>query len=384
MEKLKLQEIKEKYNVDQVWSWSKYKTYRDDKYMFYLKYILRVIEDMPNSRYSFMGEISHKILQDTYEEKLKYEDMLEKFEDGILEADIKNLKYDRTNEEKNKRIAKNYEDSLRLFFKNHKQIPYKVKNEVFMLTFVGDYLFQGYIDLMHNEDGDCVITDWKTSSIYKDQKLIAEAGQLYTYAIYVCNMGFPVEKIKLRWNFMKYVNVECEQANGESKIRTILRCELGKDLYSSAKMWFKKLKYNGKPTEEQMEHIEECLIGFAKTNDISCLPEDVQSKFNIEDCYVYIDCNKKVLEQFIDEVCKDLDEANRKMKEYEKSKDKMIWWTEVTDKDFYFHANLSGYSKKYHLGYAKYLDDLKKKEEENKKQSNNEEDLIKELLFGGG
>ena len=112
-----------------------------------------------------------------------------------------------------------------------------------------DIIFQGYIDncgMYKDENGNkkIVITDYKTSTIYKGEKLEKESGQLYLYAEGIRQKtGLPLENIAIRYMFLKYVNVKYQQANGEWKERQIERNQIGNKLYTTAKMWLNKLGY---------------------------------------------------------------------------------------------------------------------------------------------
>jgi hypothetical protein len=211
-----------------------------------------------------------------------------------------------------------------------------------------------------------VITDWKTSSIYKDKKLEKESGQLLIYAINFMEKGIPLENIKVRWNFLKYINVEVNQANGKTVQRTIERNSLGNSLKRNASMWLKKSEYS----EDEIEDYCSKLI---ETNSIECLPKDIQLKYNIEDCYVYVDLNHQIIKDFKVYVCDVLGDANKKKLEYEKNEDEMIWWQDVTDDYSYFLSNLCGYSAKKHKPYSEYLDKFNNK-------NKGEYDWMKELF----
>lgn len=112
-----------------------------------------------------------------------------------------------------------------------------------------DIIFQGYIDncgMYKDENGEkrIVITDYKTSTIYKGEKLGKESGQLYLYAEGIRQRtNLPLDHISIRYLFLKYVNVKCLQANGTWKERQIERNQIGNKLYTTAKMWLGKLGY---------------------------------------------------------------------------------------------------------------------------------------------
>lgn len=367
-----LEVIKNKYNCHTLWSWSKYEKSQSDLYSFYLKYVKREPEDLFNSIYGVMGGECHDTCQSYYESKIKYGDMINIFRDKYAELDLLGYVFDRTNKEKNEKIKKNYMECLDLFFQNHVPICEKVACEKYMLTKIGNYLFQGYIDAAHKIGNTFFITDWKTSTIYKSDELKKKGGQLLIYAIALINKGVNPQCIKIRWNFMKYVNVMVPQANGKTVRRIIERNQLGSKLVSNVKMWLKKSKFFS--DLEINQYCNELIM----TNDLKCLPKNIQINYNIEDCYVYVDFDMNTIKEFEKEVIRNLDNINKKIKEYEKSKDDMIFYSEVTDKDSYFHANLSGYSAKLHKPYADYLD--KYNDKKNDDFDYEEEDWMKELF----
>ena len=82
---------------------------------------------------------------------------------------------------------------------------------------------QGYLDFIQTEpDGGIIITDFKTSTLYRGDKIQNESGQLLVYAEGIRQLlNIPLEMIKCRWNFLKYVDVTVLQANGKWKSRII-------------------------------------------------------------------------------------------------------------------------------------------------------------------
>lgn len=355
-----IQAIAKKMGCSDIYSWSKLNTYINDPYNFYLKYILRVPEDKNDSIYAPLGTACHDALEDFYSKKIKHEDMLEQFEDKLFEYTVGGLKYDRSDEEKNKKIGDKYEACIRHFFLNHQKIKGKPKLEMFIPVKINDILIQGYIDFIHkekriinDEEKDVmVITDFKTSTIYKGEKFEGEKGQLILYGLGVHQkLKIPLNQIIVRWAFLKYVEVECIQANGKVKLRTIERNSIGNSLASSAKMWLKKSE--SKPTEEE---IDGYILQIISDNSIDCLPNDVKDKFIIRDCYVEVPLTEESVNELKQNVINTVAEIKDKEKEYNKTKSDKVWWQEVTDKNSYFQAVLSGYSAKIHKPYAEYLE----------------------------
>ena len=198
-----LKVIMQQNNVSKLWSWSKINTYHTSHYEYCLKYILKKEEDRQDCIYAPVGGMCHDIIEKFYTNQIKYKDMDEFFEDAWLTADISGLKFDRNDTEKNRNISSKYYKNLKHFFSNHIKIPYELVTEQFIAIKIGNNLFQGYIDAIYKDDNnEYHILDWKTSTIYKNEKALNEAGQLTIYAIGLHQMGIPYEKIHIGWNFL--------------------------------------------------------------------------------------------------------------------------------------------------------------------------------------
>lgn len=350
-----LQEIMKFENVSRIWSWSKWDTFFNSPYEYFLKYIKKIPEDRTDCIYVVTGGIAHDILEKFYQGKINYEDMLDQFQDGWTAAyEIGGMKFDRNDEERNKEIGNKYYFNLRHFFENHKKIPYKVMTEQFAKIKVGEHLFQGYIDLcFKDEENNYHIIDWKTSSQYKGKAIKEKCGQLVLYAMALIQQGIPMEKIKIAWNFLKYANVTVHLKNGTTKIRTIERMNLGDSLKSNAKTWLKSKGYSEKDIEDYIEDL-------VMTNDIRVLPEEIQELYEVNDCFVYIPLEQELIDYWCDIINKTIDQIEYCEKEYaENQSDKAFWDSEesIVAQSYYF-ATLCGYSPNLHLPYKEYLEKL--------------------------
>lgn len=358
------QEIEElciKLQTDRLWSWSRMNCVHNSLYEYYLKHILHVKPDKDNSIYKVTGGMSHDIIERFYSNQITHEQMLPEFEDAWLTAfTIADLKFDRLDEEKNQRIAKKYHYNLSSFFKTHKRIPYTVILEQFITAKVGEEYFQGYIDCCFKDsDENYVILDWKTSSIYKGEKAKQECGQLVLYSMALHQKGIPYEQIKIGWNFLKYYSVSVEAKNGSKKVREIERCELGDKLQASAKMWLKHFGY-----ETEMIHY---LTQLLETNDISVLPTEVQEKFELNDCIVYVPLTEGLLQYWEKYIINTTKFIRDKEKEYALTLDESIWFEdeETVKKQSYYFANLCDYSFSIHKPYSMYLAKLEAAKNDN-------------------
>jgi hypothetical protein len=344
-----LEAIKKNLNTSTLYSWSRYNTYKTCPYEYMLKYVKKVREDRTDGIYAVSGGVCHTVLEKFYSKEITYEQMLQEYEDELLNMNLAELKYDRTNEEKNKSVAEKYEYCIRHFFQNHQPIEKKVDIERFITVKVGAFYLQGYIDGVYKENNKYQILDWKTSSIYTGAKILKEQGQLCLYAEALRQLGVPLENIVAKWNFLKYVTVDVPQANGKIAIRNIERNEIGSGLSSNIKMWLKKAKYSE-------EEIEGYVSTLSLTNSLDCLPEEIKSKYKINDCYVEVQLSEEIIENLKQDIVNTLVEINKKEAEYMKTQDETVFWSEVTDSNSYYFANLSGYSRKIHKPYNEYLE----------------------------
>lgn len=270
-----LQKMCEALGVDRLNSWSRVNCVHNGLYEYFLKYVLHKKEDRDDSIYKVTGGISHDIIERFYTEELAYEKMAEEFDEGWMMAfDIADLKFVRGDGARNNSIATKYYYDLKNFFETHEKITDHIDIEKFVTVKVGDEYYQGYIDaLVTDENGNYTILDWKTSSIYKGDKAKNECGQLVMYSLALHQMGIPFEKIKIAWNFLKYQCVTVQSKKGVKKVREIERFELGEKLQANAKMWLKEFGYE----ENMLEYLDK----LAQTNDITCLPPEVQEKYEL-------------------------------------------------------------------------------------------------------
>lgn len=351
-----LQTLMKNEGVSRIWSWSKWNCFHTSPYEYFLKYILHKKEDRTDCIYTTTGGIAHDIMERRYTGKLPYEQMIDDFEDGWVTAfNIAEMKFDRNSPEKNDKISQKYYENLKHFFMNHTPLKYKPVIEQFVKAKIGDNLFQGYIDVCFKDDeGNFNILDWKTSSIYKGKKAENECGQLVVYAIGLNQQGVPMDKIRICWNFLKYVSIQYEQANGAVKTREVERCKIGESLQTNAKMWLKKLGY--------ADQVDDYLKLLLDTNDIECLPKEVQEKYIISDCYVYVPLTDELINRWKETIISTINDIELREKDYEETQsDKAFWDTdESVETQSYYFSTLCGYSPNLHLPYKAYLERTEK------------------------
>ena len=381
--KEELNALCKKFNVPVLDSWSKYHCYKQDKYEFFLKYVLHKPEDRNNGIYAESGGQVHDILEKFYTNQIKYKDMIDLYEDALLTMNLAELKYNRSDSEKNERIANKYENCIRHFFTHHNVVtnPHVVEKFI-TIQICDDVVLQGYIDFLYTskEDGEpkIYIIDFKTSSLYRGEKIDKESGQLLIYAEGIRQLtGVDLKDIYCGWNFLKYINVTYEQKNGKSKTRIIERHAIGEGLVNTVKMW---LKHFGYDDTQINEYVEEMILD----NSIDMLPTEVKAKFSFGDCYVEVPLTEEKIETLKKDIADTIHESREKTKEYNKLKEhdkdeaEMLFWQEVTDADAFRLATLSNYSRTLHKPYDEYLKNKEMFENntKDKEKSQEEQDLL--------
>ena len=360
----KIQEAGCKYSL----SWSKLSTFVSDPYSFYLKYLKNIPEERRNA-YAFLGDIVHNGLEKFYtEEGYDRQQMIDDFLSGIdtqQSSDVKFMK----DEDKNKNIAKKYEDCILHFLHNYQKASPKSKLEQFVGMPFGDYYIQGYIDHIYPlrvqettldeisvDKTYVVIEDFKTSTAYSGKKIEENAGQLKLYAIMLSNnFKIPLSSIKIGWNFLKYVKVEFTQINGKVKDSVIERNILDTELQKRVEKWAKKLKYSEDDISNFFEIMHKNLMEYKNVNILDGLPDNIKDKFIIKDCFVEIPFNQEIADDFKKYVSEQIDNMSNKILSYQITQDDKLFWKEVTKADEFFFWNLCGYTAKNHKPFQEYL-----------------------------
>ncbi|MBQ9657253.1 MAG: PD-(D/E)XK nuclease family protein [Clostridia bacterium] len=351
-----LENIKQKYNVNRIWSWSRINIFMTSPYEYYLKYVIKAKEDRTDCCYTTLGTICHDTLDNYYENKIPYEKMIDNFEDGWLTAiEIADLKFDRNDETKNSNIARKYKTDLQHFFKNHTKYKYPLSVEKPVVINVDNNIFVGYIDAIYKDDDVYHIIDFKTSTQYTGKNLTEHSGQLVLYALGLHQAGIPLDKIHIKFNFLKYVTVQLQQKKKDSppKYRDIERSQLGEKLKANVTMWLKDAGY---APEDINNYISDLIIA----NDISVLPKEIQDKYVIQDCHTDIPLTEELINYWIETIKSTITDIELREKDYEEvGNDNMFFDTEESVKSqSYYFATLCGYSGNLHKPYQRYLNKL--------------------------
>ncbi len=350
-----LEKIIKDNNVSRLFSWSRYNCYKTSPYEYFLRYVKKE-RATRNNIYSVIGSNVHDLIESFYDGKIKYEDMIDEYQSAFLNATIMELKFNRDDDDKNEKIEDKYNACIEHFFRNHKPIKHKIVMEKHLLIWVNKFLFGGYFDAVHkDEDGNYIVTDWKSSTIYTGKKIDKEKGQLLLYSEGLRQLGVPLEKIKARWCFLKYLDItyplKKTDGNGNHETKTThaeRHAWFGK-IKTNVKMW---LKDSGKFTEEEIDNMLNYSLEF---NTIDNLPKDIQGLYKIEDCYIEAPVTEEEIDILKKDIYQTLIEIHIKERDYEKTGDDKVFWEEITDAQSYYFANLCSYNAVQHKPYGEYL-----------------------------
>lgn len=330
---LNIKDLKEKYNVSDVYSYSKLTTFENDLYGYFLKYIQYIKEDRPTSCYSILGSETHDLIQKAYEDDLSIEDMIQIFSNKLTECNLLENKFASGDSELDQKIEKRYEPQIKHYLKNFKRIEceeYSIEEPMYA-NIEGNVVY-GYVDIWFKQkikgeegtgkDDDFIIyiQDFKTSSMYKKDKIESAKNQLLLYALFLHDKyNIPFDKIKIRWDFIKYAKCTYTQKNGMIKIQYIERDEL-----------------------------DEWVLNKNLKNIV----------VNVDNGYYDIDFTEEDIDKVKKWVCDTIKNIQDKTMIYELlGKDDSIFMQDIEQKDSFYFSNLSGYSSNLHKPYRKYLED---------------------------
>ena len=217
--------------------------------------------------------------------------MASKFESDFLDVEISDYKFS-SDEDKNLKMMNNYKQDIVNFFKTHELVNHKVLTEREVWIEVDNNVFIGYIDAMHKEGDTYIITDYKTSSIseFQGSKLLEKQKQLLLYAYGIHQLGIPLDKIKIRWNFLKYTNILVKhminvtyntidkEGNIKPKTSCVKKCEWVSKIKTQLKKDIKEFN-NNLSAKELKDMIDKCV----EDNSLESLDKSIQDKYVLSD-----------------------------------------------------------------------------------------------------
>lgn len=268
MERLK----KEGYTI---YSISRLNSFNECKYGYDKTYNER--DRGKDNVYSISGSAIHDVLEDIYSGKATKEDLIKVYEGTMTKCEMFNIKFP------TEQIELNWKADMGDFVYNFEKLNMKGVMEQFILFEVLPNIWvQGYIDAIFADGDELFIVDWKSSSEFKGDKLIAAGRQLALYKLAVEEItGRKVDKVA--WFMMKYIYVNY---NGRKKM--CARRRWVKDISSMLKTDLKKL--------DLPEFVASMMIKEAvESNNLDNMPQGIKDKYKTEDCMLYYDVTDEVI-----------------------------------------------------------------------------------------
>lgn len=338
-QKDELDALKLKYNTDRLWSYSRINSYQTCAFSYYKKYVLGE-RDNADGVYLAFGNAIHDALEQYYTDQKPYEFISEAFEETKFKAlTLAEMKFNNADDEKNDAIENKYLSCLEHFTTHHKRMADVVACEQFILTTLthdkqNEY-FIGYIDAMHYNKAEetLYITDYKTSTRYSGVAIKEHGNQLILNAIGVSQeTKIPLNRIKARWNFLKYLTVSYVQKNGKIK-----------ETVTERNAWVKKMEVSlrTKLKELEVSELEKdiMILDAINANNLDNMPEEIRNAYTFDDAYVYVDLsldNVKLVEEMLIDIINEI-------RENEKTEGDAHWVKEVDDKSSYYCSQLCGF-----------------------------------------
>lgn len=350
--------IKKQYDVENVWSFSRVNSFKQDPYGWFLRYIKHEPSDKDNGNaYGIYGNMVHDIMEDYYKGIIAREDCAKVFDEKWQELSLLGLKFNNTDEESEKRLKDKYYKDILSFMNTFETIDgeHHCEQPVAALLENKNHkeAFFGYIDFLNKNNNHYQIIDYKTSTMYKGSAIEEHAQQLLLYAVGLKQKTqCEYNDITIGWNFLKYVLVKEEQKNGNIKDRYIERYEVGLKLENSLKKWMKEFGY------EDTNCIDYAVI----TNDFSKIPTEVMEKFSFHDCIITVEFNETVEKLFIDKMLEECYNINKLVEQYNETEDDGLFMWEPSQRDEFYYYNLCDYSTNLHKAFAQYFSAKEQKE----------------------
>lgn len=269
-------------------SHSKLGTFAQCPRSYYYSYVDR--KPQTTGVYSTLGSEVHETLQELYEDKTEVLDKA-RFDRAFEMCEMLGVEFPRSQYD----IAGNYKKDIDNFYKYYKRFPKEegvkyICELGFILQIDDNHYEMGYIDLLIlKPDGTCEIWDFKTSSLFKDKKLLSAGHQLILYKLAIEQLyGIPVTKVG--WEMVKYVSVKIgknKEKHGVQGRNWIEKCS------SQLKTLVKK--ECGDATIAEM-----LIMKAVAENSLESLPQSVQDQINISIYRQEYDVTQELIDEFWD------------------------------------------------------------------------------------
>ncbi len=260
-----------------IYSISRLNTFNECKYAYNKTY--NEGDRGKDNIYSIAGSSIHDVLENIYNDKATKDDLIKAYEGTMKKCEMFGIKFP------TEQIENNWKADMGHFVYNFEKINLRAITEQFILFEILPGIWvQGYIDAIFADSCKLLIIDWKSSSEFKGNKLLEAGRQLALYKLAIEELtGRKVDEVA--WFMMKYVYVKYG-----NKQKMCARRKWVKDISNLLKTDLKKL---GTPEFVIPMMIEEAI----QNNNLDNMPEEVKTKYKIEDCVLYYDVTEEVINE---------------------------------------------------------------------------------------
>lgn len=184
-----------------VYSYSRLGSFKGCKYAYYLSYVADPKPQGKENIYSFLGGMTHTILEDLQQGKINNEEAVQKFLDYVEEADLLGLEWI------SEKVKSNYVSSIEHYLANWTKLEGEYELEKEFLIDIDGIKIKGFIDILVKNGNIVDVFDYKTSSKFAKRDLPAYGRQLVLYALAIQQLYPDVEIGKIAWHMLKYAKV---------------------------------------------------------------------------------------------------------------------------------------------------------------------------------
>lgn len=322
-----------------VYSYSKLSTIHDCPYGSYLTYIQK--SPQGQNVYSYLGGITHDVLEDIIEGKAELSDIKPTLEKGLDELDMLGINFPKTRDGGTGIRDRWVANMITCLGRDYTSPKGKFEVEKLLILKINEMRYlQGYADLIRVlDDGSVQVLDLKTSSQFQEKDLLHYGRQLVAYAMALEQAGIKVRGVA--WIMLKYVKVSymAKRRKTDKEMQLISkvcdRCKLAMTIKAVARAKM----YDAGYSEDQIDDIIE---RFLITNDIKDLPDEISSQFDVKTYVRPYDITDEKRQECLDFI-------NETADQFEEMQQTRNWpHKPVTDKygqaDF-FCTNLCGHRK---------------------------------------
>lgn len=190
-----------------IYSYSRLESYHNCPFAYYITYVEGNRSE--HNIYSFMGSVTHGILEELQQKLIDNNTAIDKFESAVIEADMLGYEW-MSDDVKNKYIA-----AIKHYLNHYKPIEcdeYFIE-EYFEIP-VGDKWMKGYIDLYTITDGVIDIYDYKTSSSnsFTGKDAYKKMRQMILYGMAIKQKHPDKEIRSMNFDMLKYYKVPSKRS----------------------------------------------------------------------------------------------------------------------------------------------------------------------------